>query len=301
MIWILLFLRIDAAVAAAECAADSADQACQQCEARRRSPPNLDSGVDSWYDEVKLTGFSSGTGHYTQVTYMAQLYQLIVESGAVRAFPLIFVSEIGDKTFFITALLASKASKWAAFAGCMLAVTVMSGFAVAIGQWAHSLDALSGFAWDTYLAVGAFLFFGVGTLKEAYDTPAGQKTAEEKQAAQEDVDRATATSKVRQFVLTRLGLSSADAARNVGAFLTAFGLVLAAEFGDRSFFSTMALTASATNWGIFAGSLLAHGATTLLAVTGGAWIAQQVSDKTCSSVAGILFLIFAGTTALGGF
>ena len=51
-----------------------------------------------------------------------------------QASSLIFVSEIGDKTFFIATLLAARASKLLTFAGCAGALAFMTVVSVLIGQ-----------------------------------------------------------------------------------------------------------------------------------------------------------------------
>mmetsp|Transcript_58771 Transcript_58771/g.80175 ORF Transcript_58771/g.80175 Transcript_58771/m.80175 type:complete len:206 (+) Transcript_58771:20-637(+) len=56
------------------------------------------------------------------------------DSGAVQAFSLIFVSELGDKTFFIAALLAAKFSRAISFVGSLGALVVMTGISVGLGQ-----------------------------------------------------------------------------------------------------------------------------------------------------------------------
>lgn len=54
-------------------------------------------------------------------------------SGFLAAFSLIFLSEIGDKTFFIAALLAMKLGKWISFAGSLASLGVMTVISVGIG------------------------------------------------------------------------------------------------------------------------------------------------------------------------
>lgn len=55
------------------------------------------------------------------------------KSGFLAAFSLIFLSEIGDKTFFIAALLAMKLGKWISFAGSLSSLSVMTVISVGIG------------------------------------------------------------------------------------------------------------------------------------------------------------------------
>ncbi len=55
------------------------------------------------------------------------------KSGFLAAFSLIFLSEIGDKTFFIAALLAMKLGKWISFFGSVTSLAVMTVISVGIG------------------------------------------------------------------------------------------------------------------------------------------------------------------------
>ncbi len=55
------------------------------------------------------------------------------KSGFAAAFSLIFLSEIGDKTFFIAAILAMRLGRWVSFFGSIAALSVMTVISVAIG------------------------------------------------------------------------------------------------------------------------------------------------------------------------
>ena len=55
------------------------------------------------------------------------------KSGFLAAFSLILLSEIGDKTFFIAALLAMKLGKWVSFFGSVASLSVMTVISVSIG------------------------------------------------------------------------------------------------------------------------------------------------------------------------
>lgn len=61
--------------------------------------------------------------------------------GFAQAFSLIFVSEIGDKTFFIAALLAAKFSRLISFVGSVSALVIMTFISVAVGQVFNAVPA----------------------------------------------------------------------------------------------------------------------------------------------------------------
>lgn len=218
----------------------------------------------------------------------ASWWSSVVETGFYQAFSLVFLSEIGDKTFFIAGLLAMKTSKIVSFLGSMGALAVMTIISVVIGQAFHAVP--SGFAdgipLDDVAAVLAFAFFGLKTLKEALTMEEGESVMDEELAeAEEEVDESKAIKEVTKF----------------GQIFSIFGLVFAAEFGDRSFLSTIALSAAQNPASVAAGGIAAHAIATGIAVSGGSYIAKYISEKVIGIIGGSLFLVFAFTTALGIF
>ena len=113
------------------------------------------------------------------------------ETGFYQAFSLVFLSEIGDKTFFIAGLLAMKTSKFISFLGSMGALAVMTIISVIIGQAFHVVPAgiANGIPLDDVAAVLAFTFFGLKTLKDALDMDEGESVMDEELAeAEEEVE-----------------------------------------------------------------------------------------------------------------
>lgn len=119
------------------------------------------------------------------------LVERLTSSGFFQAFSLVFVSEIGDKTFFIAALLAAKTSRLISFAGSVGALAVMTVLAVLLGLAFHSVPSVltSGLPIDDIIAAAAFLYFGINTLKDAYALPddSNEGIDEERAEAEESV------------------------------------------------------------------------------------------------------------------
>lgn len=61
------------------------------------------------------------------------------DSGFVQSFLLIFISEIGDKTFFIAGLLAAKYGRLLSFTGSIGALAVMTVISTILGQLFHAV------------------------------------------------------------------------------------------------------------------------------------------------------------------
>lgn len=218
-------------------------------------------------------------------TYMDKIY----ETGFYQAFSLVFVSEIGDKTFFIAGLLAMKQGRFVSLVGSIGALAVMTIISVLIGQIFHAVPAgiTQGLPLDDIAAVLAFAFFGLKTLKDASEIEEGGESGmdEEYEDAVEAVEGSRTIKEVTAW----------------GKIISTFGLVFAAEFGDRSFISTIALSAAQNPVSVAAGGIAAHAIATTIAVAGGSYVAKYISEKTIGYIGGSLFLVFAFTTALGVF
>lgn len=218
-----------------------------------------------------------------------ELIERLTGTGFYQAFSLVFVSEIGDKTFFIAGLLAMKAGRLVSLIGSIGALAVMTVISVIIGQLFHAVPpGLSqGLPLDDIAAVLAFAFFGFKTLKEAseIDEDGVSGMDEEFADAEEAVEGSQTIKEVTAW----------------GKIISTFGLVFAAEFGDRSFLSTIALSAAQNPVSVAVGAIAAHAIATTIAVLGGSYVAKYISEKAIGYIGGSLFLVFAVTTAFGIF
>jgi len=222
------------------------------------------------------------------------------QNAIVQAFLLTFVSEIGDKTFFIAAILAAGGSqegqgqnqKILTFVGAILALLVMTLLAVGIGQIFHSVpDVAGGLPLDDYASILAFGYFGIKLLYDATQMEDDGSLLEEKEEAEEDIKSVALpgflSGGVASLVLPPL-------------VLQAFLLVFAAEIGDRSFISAAALSAQGGPTGalaVFIGGISAHTIATLIAVVLGELISKYITERQLAFIGGGLFLLFAASSA----
>eukprot|EP00403_Amphidinium_massartii_P010475 CAMPEP_0178423134 /NCGR_PEP_ID=MMETSP0689_2-20121128/27533_1 /TAXON_ID=160604 /ORGANISM="Amphidinium massartii, Strain CS-259" /LENGTH=339 /DNA_ID=CAMNT_0020044721 /DNA_START=73 /DNA_END=1092 /DNA_ORIENTATION=- len=219
----------------------------------------------------------------------------------VQAFLLTFVSEIGDKTFFIAAILAAGGSalgqqgsqdqRLLTFIGAIAALAVMTFLAVGLGQIFHAVpDVAGGLPIDDYASILAFGFFGIKLLSDATQMEEDGSLLDEKEEAEADV----------RGNLPAWVSGGAATVALPALVLQAFVLVFAAEIGDRSFISAAALSAqggfeAATS--VFVGGITAHALATLLAVLVGEVIAKYVTERQITYIGGVLFLVFAAMSA----
>lgn len=213
----------------------------------------------------------------------------ISNTGFYQAFSLVLISEIGDKTFFIAALLAMKTGKVVSFTGAIIALAAMTMLSVIIGQLFHAVPVgiSQGIPFKDLAAVLAFAFFGIKTLKESSELEDGDSSGIEEEYA--DAKEAVKCSRTIKQVTAW------------GKIVSTFGLVFAAEFGDRSFISTIALSAAQNPVSVAFGAVAGHAIATSIAVTGGSYIASYISEKRIGFIGGSLFIFFSITTCFGLF
>ncbi|KAF8380127.1 hypothetical protein HHK36_027608 [Tetracentron sinense] len=273
---------------------------CASTSLKHEDVPVSDASFHSWLKFALLFGLLTFQGSQQAVAgsefasglqsipYIGDLGDL--STGFASAFLLIFFSELGDKTFFIAALLAARNSAAVVFIGTYGALAAMTIVSVILGRTFHYVDDILPFRFgetdlpvDDIAAVCLLAYFGVSTLLEA-SSGDGLKAEEEQKEAELAVS---------EFSGNGAGILAA-ASTAISTFL----LVFVAEWGDKSFFSTIALAAASSPLGVIGGALAGHGVATLLAVLGGSLLGTFLSEKVIAYIGGALFLVFAVVTLI---
>ncbi|KAG7263229.1 hypothetical protein CRUP_036235 [Coryphaenoides rupestris] len=204
----------------------------------------------------------------------------------VAAFSVIIVSELGDKTFFIAAIMAMRYNRLTVLVGAMLALGVMTCLSVLFGYATTVIPRI----YTYYVSTALFAIFGIRMLREGL-----KMSPDEGQEELEELQRAKLVN----------GAADVEAGSGTGVsqrkwhgfispiFLQALTLTFVAEWGDRSQLTTIILAAREDPFGVAVGGTIGHCLCTGLAVVGGRMIAQKISVRTVTIVGGIVFLAFA--------
>lgn len=220
-----------------------------------------------------------------------------IDLGFVHAFlaslSVIIVSELGDKTFFIAAIMAMRHPRLTVFAGALLALGLMTVLSALLGYATTIIP-----RWITYYtSCLLFALFGIKMLREAYTMDVNE-AQEEYEEVQTELRKKDEELETQNGADVETGIIRTPRRRLLYSlfsrvFLQSFTLTFLAEWGDRSQIATIILAARDEVIGVIIGGTLGHALCTGLAVVGGRCIAQHISIKTVHLVGGIVFLIFA--------
>ena len=248
---------------------DEFDQGLLKIDAALGAPldPLLAKAVASWLPDASQGGFWKG-----------------FTSGVA----MIIATEIGDKTFFIAAVLSMRHARSAVFGGAIVALIIMTILSTCMGlilpnilpkQYTHLLGGV------------LFLYFGVKLIVESRGMEK-DKVSEELEEVEEELlagkktDSETPDTEAQHVHLPNKALTW------TGVFLQSLTLTFLAEWGDRSQIATIALAAAKNPYGVTVGGCLGHSLCTGLAVMGGRMLASKISEKTVSFCGGCIFLVF---------
>ena len=201
------------------------------------------------------------------------------------SFFMILATELGDRTFFIAAIMAMKYSRAVILGGALGALVVMTVLSCAFGLTAIALIP------QVYVHYGVVLmmfYFGVQLVRSSWAM---------KEAGFEELEEVE-----QEVSLDTMEKGKSELKRTLQQIaLQAFTMTFLAEWGDRSQFATIALAADSNVWGVCLGGIIGHSICTGIAVIGGRFIANYVSEKTVTLVGGCLFLFFGFLALVYGY
>jgi len=272
---------------------------------------------------LKLEGQSEVTPTPGGIVGEPIVYHVRFASAFFASISMILVSEFGDKTFFIAAIMAMRHGRVEVFTSAIFALALMTILSAAMGL---TLPAVLDPKITHYMATALFFFFGAKLLRDAYHMDAAADLREELEEVEEELanvevdDTASVNGGAAGVEMTGLlpgGNPSSPkllpgVARTVSTtwkrmcarwmkllrrcfskvFITCFTMTFLAEWGDRSQIATIALAAQKDAVGVTVGGIVGHSICTGVAVVGGKLLATRISERTIAFTGGALFLLF---------
>lgn len=211
----------------------------------------------------------------------------------VESFGVILATEIGDRTFFIAAIMAMRNARVLVWSGAVAALALMTVIATLVG---HVAPMLISRKYTQYAAAALFLYFGVRMLKDGL-TMTHTGASEELEEVEAELAKKQEDGPDEEAGGDAVVARPPDSMNKV--LMQAFTLTFIAEWGDRSQIATIALAAAREPFGVSIGAVIGHALCTGLAVVGGRLLASSISERTVLLVGGVLFVLFAVLAACG--
>lgn len=216
----------------------------------------------------------------------------------VSSIALTLCTEFGDRTFFISGLLALKHPKMVVFTASVAALVTQTLLSTAIGRMCHYLPTrLSSIPLDDY--AGAILLFVFGCLhaKEFFECRE-QPESKPENGYVESLDDLTPSTTDDHEIETLEKVS--QPVNNTNLWRSIYGMIFVAEFGDKSMFSTIALATAQDPLGVFLGSSAAHALITLSAVLSGFFLKGYITESAVNGIGAVLFFALSGIAFIEG-
>ncbi|KAL4498543.1 hypothetical protein ABPG72_019661 [Tetrahymena utriculariae] len=219
------------------------------------------------------------------------------------------VSEIGDKTFIMTAILSSKYNRFWVFIGSVGSMLIMTLISCLLGSLTEYFLPL---IYVKLISSALFLIFGLKMLYEVYTDTVDDEDDEAEEEIEElekilsqivkkpktetdQIDDSKQNSKENEKKKKKKEIKGIAAPGYIIAMQT-FVSTFFGEWGDKSQISTIAISASYDFIFVFLGTVVGQIFCILLALIGGQVLAKQFSEKTMALLGGILFVIFSFIT-----
>lgn len=218
---------------------------------------------------------------------------------------MIIVSEIGDKTFLIAALMAMRYSRIVVFTAAFLSLAIMTVLSGIVG---HALPSLLSKRITQFLAAALFIVFGYKLLKEGLSMSKDVGVDEELAEVEQEIKANDLNSQLNTIETGRMTPKTntkpwyVTAGQQIEAlasfvlspiFIQVFIMTFLGEWGDRSQIATIALAAGSDYWYVIIGAILGHCVCTLAACLGGKLLAKKISMRNVTLGGAISFFIFA--------
>lgn len=206
----------------------------------------------------------------------------------------IFGTELGDKTFFIAAIMSMRHPRFTVWFGAVGALAAMTVLSTIVGHVAPMLLPPSV---THYAAVCLFLVFGARMLNESREASnAASDELEEVEAELSKKQEDAPPDEEAQMATA----ATEDSTNQRKIMLQAFTLTFLAEWGDRSQIATIALAAAKEPFGVTLGAIIGHAICTGIAVIGGKLLASRISERMTLMAGGVLFILFAIAALIQG-
>mmetsp|Transcript_23856 Transcript_23856/g.49699 ORF Transcript_23856/g.49699 Transcript_23856/m.49699 type:complete len:310 (+) Transcript_23856:151-1080(+) len=214
-------------------------------------------------------------------------------SAFFNSWSLIIATELGDKTFFIAAILCLKFSRLPVFLGALSALIIMTGLSAVMGV---VLPAIMSRKYTHFLASLLFFYFGLKLLYESRDMEPGVVSDELAEVEEElGHGKKDDSSNSHNATVSQGSAPLSPSASSLSferIFTQSLTLTFLAEWGDRSQIATVALASHKEFFGVVLGGCIGHGMCTGLACVGGKMLATKISEKSATTFGGAVFLIF---------
>mmetsp|Transcript_22832 Transcript_22832/g.45531 ORF Transcript_22832/g.45531 Transcript_22832/m.45531 type:complete len:302 (+) Transcript_22832:138-1043(+) len=218
--------------------------------------------------------------------------------GFFNSWAMIIATELGDKTFFIAAILCMKHSRVPVFLGALSALVIMTVLSSIMGL---ILPNLMSRKYTHILAAVLFIYFGLKLLYESREMEAG-KVSDELQEVEEELainkkDDGGSSSPPPSTNPSHLDVEGGSSPPSPEltfekVFIQSLTLTFFAEWGDRSQIATIALASHRDVVGVTLGGCIGHAMCTGLACVGGKLLATNISEKSATVGGGVVFLLF---------
>lgn len=220
---------------------------------------------------------------------------------------MIVVSEIGDKTFLIAALMAMRHSRYVVFSSAFLLLAIMTVLSGVVG---HALPALLSRRITQFLASLLFVVFGYKLLNEGMQMSRDMGVEDELAEVEEEIALTEQNTELDD--LESGGIANSTTAvktswyKDLGNQITnlllfmlspiwiqVFVMTFLGEWGDRSQIATIAMAAGSDYWFVILGAVVGHFLCTAAACIGGKLLAKKISMRNVTIGGSIAFFVFA--------